>query len=274
MKVIPVFYSDEMCADSESFSPSAAKPGKVVKSWKKLHVPMEIIAPLPATKSMLYLAHSPGFVHDVLDCKVSNGFGNLSPAVAASLPYTTGSMCAAVDEAVTNGIGAVSPTSGFHHAGYDFCGGYCTFNGLMVAARCHAVLNVGILDMDQHRGNGTEDIINYLRLKNITHYTYGAHKKLPGAAFIKSLPKILKRFAGCDVLLYQAGADSHFLDPLGGCLTTAELFARDSLVFSTMREMGIPVAWNLAGGYNHDFKIVLDIHNNTMSAFADSFFRA
>jgi hypothetical protein len=35
--------------------------------------------------------------------------------------------------------------------------------------------------------------------------------------------------ADCDVLLYQAGADPHINDPLGGWLTTAQLRERDRI---------------------------------------------
>ena len=81
---------------------------------------------------------------------------------------------------------------------------------------------------------------------------------------------ILASFHGCDVLIYQAGADPHIDDPLGGWLTTEQLLERDTIVFKTARLMGLPVAWNLAGGYQRDkdggISKVLEIHNNTMRA--------
>lgn len=48
-----------------------------------------------------------------------------------------------------------------HHAGADFCGGYCYVNNAAVAA--HGFLDAGarrvaILDVDYHHGNGTQDI--------------------------------------------------------------------------------------------------------------------
>ncbi|OZB47637.1 MAG: hypothetical protein B7X60_05745 [Polynucleobacter sp. 39-45-136] len=73
---------------------------------------------------------------------------------------------------------------------------------------------------------------------------------------------------GCDVILYQAGADPHINDPLGSWLTTAQLFERDLLVFQAAAELGIPVAWNLAGGYQTPLRRVLEIHDNTMRACA------
>ncbi|MEI6269080.1 MAG: hypothetical protein WCP01_09395, partial [Methylococcaceae bacterium] len=70
--------------------------------------------------------------------------------------------------------------------------------------------------------------------------------------------------------LYQAGADPHIDDPLGGWMTTLQLYQRDMIVFKTAREMNLPVAWNLAGGYQRDengeLLPVLQIHDNTMKA--------
>jgi acetoin utilization deacetylase AcuC-like enzyme len=52
--------------------------------------------------------------------------------------------------------------------------------------------------------------------------------------------------AGCDLVLYQASADMHIDDPLGGLLDSAQLRERDRLVFAGLQA---PVVWNLAGGY-------------------------
>ena len=72
----------------------------------------------------------------------------------------------------------------------------------------------------------------------------------------------------CDVVLYQAGADPHINDPYGGWLTTDELRQRDAVVFDALKAAGVPVAWDLAGGYQteRDGSIpkVLEIHDNTM----------
>ncbi len=67
--------------------------------------------------------------------------------------------------------------------------------------------------------------------------------------FLDFIPQLIGSLLPADVLLYQAGADPHIDDPLGGWLTTEQLRERDRSVFQTCRERGIPVAWNLAGGY-------------------------
>ncbi|WP_425229028.1 histone deacetylase family protein [Sphingomonas sp.] len=48
-----------------------------------------------------------------------------------------------------------------HHAGADYCGGYCHLNVAAIAAqaaRDAGVERVAILDIDYHHGNGTQDI--------------------------------------------------------------------------------------------------------------------
>ncbi len=270
MKTIPVFFTPKMTANAESFSPSAAKPALAVESWSELNIPIKIIAPTAVTAEELSLAHDADYVEGVLNCTKSNGFGNRLPDVAAALPFTSGAMVAAAREAMENGSVAVAPVSGFHHAGYFDGGGYCTFNGLMVTAMMSGC-KVGILDFDQHYGNGTDDIIEHLDLDWVEHYTAGNkyHKESQAIEFLARIPELIKQFSDCEVLLYQAGADPHIDDPLGGWLTTEQMFQRDRLVFETAKAMKLPVAWDLAGGYQKDIRNVLDIHDNTMRACWD-----
>ena len=125
---------------------------------------------------------------------------------------------------------------------------------------------VGILDLDAHWGDGTENIIRENKLNYIEHYTFGAKRIDPknAAQWIKDLPGIiLNTFQDCDVLLFQAGADPHINDPLGGSLSTEQMRKRDQIVFETCKRMNLPVAWNLAGGYQTPIEKVLEIHNNT-----------
>jgi acetoin utilization deacetylase AcuC-like enzyme len=279
--LIPVFYSPAMVAETGSFSPSAGKPALVVASWKFLGLPLQFHAPQPLRAEQLGIAHDPDFVADVLSCRRANGFCNTSPTVAAALPWTNGAMLSAAREALRNGIGAIAPCSGFHHAGYDFAGAFCTFNGLMVTATVllaeGKASKVGILDFDQHWGNGTQDIIERLQLgSEVVHYSPREYARPTRAeSFLAGIPKILERFADCDLVLYQAGADPHIDDPLGGWLTTDQLYRRDRAVFAGLNSLGIPVAWNLAGGYQRDdeggIRPVLDIHDNTMVAFVEAY---
>jgi len=269
---IPVFYTSKMVAESE-YSPSAAKPAKVVASWQK-RFPITIIEPGSVTMGELFRAHDRQFVLDVLDCKRANGFGDISYSVAAALPYTSGAMLSAARHALSYGGAAAAPCSGFHHAGFRSAQGFCTFNGLMVTAcalKHEGAKRIGIPDLDMHYGNGTDDIIQAIEAEKwIRHFTggelYRNSDQVP--SFFEQLPKVLAEMSDCDIVLYQAGADPHIDDPYGGWLTTEELKRRDALVFDTLFKLKVPVVFNLAGGYQVEpdgsIPKVLEIHDNTM----------
>ena len=278
MYAIPVYYSQQLVAPDQGASPSAHKPAAVVGDWLRLDLPVEVVAPNAVSEAQLSLAHDPAFVSDVLALRRSNGFGNCSAAVARTLPFTAGAMLAAARAALDNGRVAVAPVSGFHHAGWEHAHGYCTFNGLMVTAAVlraeGLVTRIGILDFDQHLGDGTEDIVERIGAGWVRHYTAGARwlHAHQSRDFLRAVPEIVASMKDCDLILYQAGADPHVNDPLGGFLTTRELEQRDRTVFETCRLLELPVAWNLAGGYQRTrdggIEPVLHIHRNTLKASA------
>ena len=225
MKTIPVFHSPEMSVDSQGYSPSASKPEKVVADWSKAGLAIDIRPFEPATADELSEVHDRDHVLDVLEGRESNGHGNQILEVSQSCLWTVGSFVAAAHEAIRNGQVACSPTSGFHHAGYDHCGGFCTFNGLIAAAHKMIAKDVAvaIVDCDRHFGDGTQDIIERLKLEDrVPHWTYG--RDVPSgfhwSDFEQQIRQFINDFAeqaapSGRVLLYQAGADVHVNDPLG-----------------------------------------------------------
>jgi acetoin utilization deacetylase AcuC-like enzyme len=267
---IPVFYCEEMLANSDSFSPSAGKPQHVVEAWTAASLPIRIESYQAATLDQLFRAHDPTYVRGVLSTKLPNGFGNRRADVARSLPWTTGAMLAAAREALRSGV-ACAPVSGFHHARYAAGGGFCTFNGLTVTTG--ALLSEGlvgrvmILDCDQHFGDGTEQILEQLDLGgSVENVSFGRWFGAPrhADAYLADLNHHVARFADFDLVLYQAGADVHVDDPLGGVLTTEQMIERDRVVFEAAVQAGVPIAWNLAGGYQEPLSRVVTLHVNTM----------
>ena len=281
MKHIPVYFDPRMVAQRQRASPSSSKPAAVWERWATgTRFPVHQATVVPATVADLVLAHDPAYVADVLGLREPNGFGTRDPGVAASLPYTVGSMISAaryVTESRRNGGCAVacSPSSGFHHAHYRRAEGFCTFNGLVIAAmsliRDGRAERVGIIDCAYHYGDGTAEIILRLGLGgHIRHWSAGAEAQHPDdvGRFIAAMIDQLRRMSDCDVVLYQAGADQHIDDPLGGLLSTSEMRGRDRTVFRICRDHEIPLVWNLAGGYQLDeagtIEPVLRLHDITM----------
>lgn len=294
-RLIPVFYRPEMVADTESFSPSAGKPAAVVADWKAHDLPIAVTSFTPVSSQVLSLAHEESYVAGVLTGGIANGFGNHSAAVAASLPYTVGSMIAAA-KYVTRFMAehsvatvACSPTSGFHHAGFRHGGGYCTLNGLVITAmhlKALGLVNtVGILDWDFHYGDGTAEIIAHLGLdwiKHVTHSGTGESDSLkrsvnrdPRRDLQIRVPNGMFQSGRVDLVLYQAGADVHEDDPLGGYMNSAEMRDRDERVFWYAKRCDTPLVWNLAGGYQRDaagtIEPVLALHRATMEACAKEY---
>jgi len=273
---IPVLFNPKMVANIILSSPSPRKPLEVINEWKnKYKDNINIIDFLPLDKEDFYLVHNKEHVDKIFSLKKKNGFSTKHQEIADSLYWTSASFYHAAKHALKNKI-AISPTSGFHHAGYDQAWGYCTFNGLLITAQKllneHLVKSIGLLDYDYHQGDGSEDIIHRFNLYDkIIHITgksgYSREKDL----FFEEMPFMLESLKDVDIILYQAGADQHINDPLGGFLNSEEMRKRDSLVLQFAKENKIPIVWNLAGGYQEEIngehrsiQKVLDIHNATL----------
>lgn len=277
---LPVFFDARMAVEQQHFAPGADKPRLAVEDWIDHDLAIAICDFEPASLAQLYAAHDRAYVDGVLAGRISNGFANRSPSVAATLPWTSGSMRAAARHAWRHGGISCSPTSGFHHAHHDASGGYCTFNGLLVAAldllREAPELYIAILDFDMHYGDGTDQILRTLGLQGrISHVTAGRDfDRGMGADFMDQLylmidgARIESQGRLPDLMLYQAGADPHLNDPLGGMLSDQQLEQRDAEVFRYGLQRGVPIAFNLAGGYQRDARDgispVLAIHRRTV----------
>lgn len=297
MTKLKVFYNEKQCTAADTnFSPSAKKPGILVQQWLDTNQDIEIVSDfVPVTKEQFYRAHEQDHIDQILACEKDNGFLNANPEIATTLPWTSGSLMAAAIHAWENKTITMSPTSGFHHATHDKSMGFCTFNGLMttVLELLHrGVKKIGILDLDHHYGNGTDSIIEWkgIAADVVHHYTVGGDirfNKVLGSyggreyfvwqggdateRWLKTFPEILEAFKGCDIILFQAGADPHIDDPCHvmlnavGALTTEQFIQRDRMVFQALwSDMKIPMTWNLAGGYQTPLQKVLDIHTGTL----------
>lgn len=278
---IPVFYSPHMAVDVVLSSPSPRKPHLLLEVWQKEYAHlMDIHDVIPLTRHDFYRVHEKIHVDSICNNERPNGFGVVNADITKTLYYTNGSFVQAAIHALHHGI-AMSPTSGFHHAQYAKAHGFCTFNGLMIAAHMlwekGFAYKIGILDGDFHYGDGTDDIIHQLNVEDrIVHVTAQTGYSYDDGQFFRQLPSILDRFHDCDILFYQAGADAHIDDPYGGFLTTSQLQVRDEIVFQWAKNHAKPIVWNLAGGYQedpvtHTIDKVLTIHTNTLKTCYEVF---
>jgi len=275
--VASIVYSPHLSAEGEPFL-SLRKPREFWERITRAQGPVAIV-PKPATLNILSLAHLPEYVKGVLAGSLPNGFGSHETHILLQVLAANGAMVTAVETALRKRTGVCAPVSGFHRAGWDYAGGFCTFNGLLVAeraARARGWLRAGdkvlIYDGDGHRGDGCVDIIEKLNLQAYVRYV-GRQEGIDDARPIEQLRELAKEFQNFALVLYQAGADAYSGDPFGvGYLTKAELEERDRTVFNACAVARIPLVWNLAGGFHETATVLL--HEQTWEAFTDEYRRA
>lgn len=257
----------------------------------------------PASEGELALAHDPAYIDDVLAGTLSParqreiGF-DWTPALPVRACYSVGATIAAARVALAagpDGFVAASLGGGTHHANASQGSGYCVFNDVAVASRLmqaewhrrhRALLQVLVIDLDVHQGNGTAAIF----ADDDTVFTFSMHgernfpfRKSAGdldvglpdgcddeaylAALQPALDAVWTRMAARPpgLAFYVAGADPHEGDRLGRLkLTLAGLARRDEIVLGALRERGIPVVVLMAGGYGHVVDTTVDVHLQTL----------
>lgn len=223
----------------------------------------------------LYAAHDPDFVRSVFAGETANGFGNTRADVNESLLASNASMYHAAKHALETGRVANSASQGFHHSHYDRCHGFCTFNGLMITVMRlldeQAVQNVLIVDGDAHVGDGTRNIITRMHVggqvtnHDRVHFDEYTRPHWDEDEWSHYFDNLL-RGTRAGIIMYQAGADAWECDPLGaGYLSKEALATRDHALFTAAKDRGIPLVWNLAGGYADPMQDTIDIHLQTLA---------
>lgn len=258
---------------------------------------LELVAPAPLSWQQLAQVHEPAYLRAVqtgvpLELAQSQEFtwdAGLWPMVLAS----NGGAVAAALEALRSGL-AGSLSSGLHHARRAAGAGYCTFNGLVVAARealAAGAQSVLILDLDAHCGGGTASLIGDqpgiwqwdVSVDDYDRYESSERSRLQmvdnSDAYLVTIENSLRQVAQSGqhfgLCLYNAG-----MDPFEGCsdgglagITRSLLAEREQLVFDWCRQRGLPVAFLLAGGYigeKLDAPGLVELHRLTLSAAARS----
>lgn len=179
--------------------------------------------------------------------------------------FVNGAVPAALTDTVAGHLGGA-----FHHARYDHGAGFCSVNGLVVAARAFQRQGGGkvlILDLDAHCGGGTESLLTRHQLDGVHHLDiavsrYGFDRYEPRHGTLDRvsiadyyLPRLEHRLgelpAGFELVLYFAGMDVHNGSTPGGMdyADDALLAAREEIVFNWCRQNKLPVAFTIGGGY-------------------------
>ena len=248
-----------------------------------------------ATDGELALAHAPAYIQAVRT-------GSLPPQMQREIGFpwsegmversrrSAGATIAAARVALREGL-AGNLAGGTHHASSEQGGGFCVFNDAAVAARLmqaerfrqtKRVLQVAVVDLDVHQGNGTAQIFAHdpsvftLSLHGEKNFPF---RKVQGdwdvdlpdgtsdepylQALHLALETLEHRF-DAELIIYLAGADPHEGDRLGRLkLTFDGLMARDRAVMDWAWQRRIPLVMCMAGGYGHDIETTVQVQVNT-----------
>ena len=213
------------------------------------------------------LVHDYKHINSIVNGQALNGFGRNDAMSTHFAIESVAVMMTGARLAMKTRGPVFAPVSGFHHAGWNYSSGFCTFNGIMAAIEYTGAKTPLIIDGDGHWGDGTEDILNrfdrlnkYLDVKHLSLSREYAFRDGQNQSF-KMLREAFKD-GSYDLIIYQAGADSHIDDKMmAGYLTDNEWRWRDEVIFGFAKDMKIPIVWNLAGGYTGQKTI--DLYTDT-----------
>ncbi|MDP2261719.1 MAG: histone deacetylase [Hydrogenophaga sp.] len=259
---------------------------------------------LAASDGELALVHTPDYVAAIaqgtLPAAAQREIGfPWSPAMAERARRSVGATVQACRLALGGAGMAANLAGGTHHAYADKGSGFCVFNDAAVAARLmqaeharrHRVrgpLQVAIIDLDVHQGNGTARIF----ARDPSVFTLSLHgaknfpfRKEPGDldvelpdgceddAYLEALERALdelgQRFEP-GLVIFLAGADPHEGDRLGRLkLSYDGLEARDRRVMDWAWQRRVPLAFAMAGGYGTDMDTTVQVQMNTYRVALD-----
>ncbi|MBS9535479.1 hypothetical protein KIH27_17985 [Mycobacterium sp. M1] len=289
-----LFYGPDYVSSDHDFD-TTRKAGWIADSLRLRPIPgAAVTTPEPLTDAQLLLAHTPDYVAAVRTgspgaLAESQGF-EWNPHAWTSAVASNGGVLAAARAALTDGVSG-SLSSGLHHAKSGRGEGFCTFNGLVVAAKTllteGAVSSVLIVDLDAHCGGGTAQMIAdepRIVQVDVSVDPYDSYDSTPNSTlrevfsagdYLPAVRAALPAGASFDLCLYNAGMDPHERCAIGGLdgVDADLLGRRDRLIFEWCRARGIPVAFVLAGGYTGsrlDQNELVNLHRMTISEAARS----
>ncbi len=254
----------------------------------------------PASDGELALVHTPAYVDAVAS-------GSLSPAAQREIGFpwsegmverarrSVGATISAARTAIKQGV-AANLAGGTHHSYADKGSGFCVFNDVAVAARLlqaeaareeRRALQVAVIDLDVHQGNGTAHIFRNdpsvftLSMHGAKNFPFRKEAsdldiELPDGCgdeeYLAQLSLALQQLEQCvepGLIFFLAGADPHEGDRLGRLQLSFEgLRQRDRMVLNWALQKQLPLAMAMAGGYG---KVIEDTVQVQMNSFAEAF---
>jgi acetoin utilization deacetylase AcuC-like enzyme len=276
-----IIFNDPRCTEySRAGHPE--RPARITRTLPLLkanHPQWEWRQPTAATREMLLRAHTPEHV-DTIEAAATD-FDADSPALPDIFRHAARGAGAAIDAsratAEAKTFSLMRPPG--HHATRDRAMGFCYFNSIAIAALdaiARGADRVAIWDFDAHHGNGTEDIVAHnpqiafasvhqfpgypgtgtRSFGNVTNFPIAPYS--PRSEHVRAVEQSLETLLQFkpDLLLVSAGFDAFLGDPI----TQMTLEADDFATFgSWLRELSIPTAAILEGGYSDELPQLVDL---------------
>jgi acetoin utilization deacetylase AcuC-like enzyme len=283
-----VYYSPDFVASEYAFD-TTRKSGELAALIERTDSAAILTDPTPfieRTESLISAAHEVEYVEAVKTgnprpLAESQGFGWDQNLPTMAVAHSAG-LVAAVTEVLTGSARvAGSLSSGLHHARRNRGNGFCTFNGLAVAASSAIDLGVErilVLDLDAHCGGGTRSMTDRETVVQVDVSTIAFDRWSPNsfdqllfADADNYLPRVgealeLADKAGTfDLVLYNAG-----MDPSDSGVSPSALQQREQMVAQWAGERNHRLVYALAGGYTGrgiGMSELVDLHNLTVEAF-------
>jgi acetoin utilization deacetylase AcuC-like enzyme len=286
-----LFFSDDYVAAGHNFD-TTRKARWIADSLSAGPIAgVGLVRPRPLTRGEIAGVHAPEYVRAVetgepQSLATSQGF-QWDPGLWRAICASNGGAVAAALAAMDDGA-AGSLSSGLHHARRERGAGFCTFNGLVLAARAALDQGAGrvlVLDLDAHCGGGTHELL--LGDRRVVHRDVsvsrfdsysadGSRQQLrvvgSAASYLDTVEAALDSAPqGMDLVIYNAGMDPFEDCDIGGLrgITQEILAERERMVFEWARACGVPIAFVLAGGYTGASVTqdqLVDLHRLTIGA--------
>ena len=302
---LQAFYADQFVLPLPEGHRFPMRKYGLLRDWLTQNLPQVQLQVAPAaTDGQLALCHTPEYIQAISS-------GSISPSAMREIgfPWSLAmaerarrSVGASIEAArVSLGLLGSKPAGiaanlagGTHHSYASKGGGFCVFNDFAVTARLiqaewarlhrhlRQPLQVAIIDLDVHQGNGTASI--FQNDKSVFTLSIHGEKNFPfrketssldvdlpdgcqDGTYLEALEHALhaleQRFKP-DLVLYLAGADPHEGDRLGRLkLTYDGLEARDRRVMDWAFQRRIPLAFAMGGGYGVDMTTTLQVQQST-----------
>jgi len=250
--------------------------------------PEQVYQPGEPPQAWIEYIHETAYVNayrqGTLDPKAQRRIGlPWSPALVKRTCTAVGGTILTAKLALKHGL-ACNTAGGTHHAFPGYGAGFCIFNDLAIAARVllqqQMVRKIFIVDLDVHQGDGTAWIFqddprvftfsmhcgdNFPARKQTSDLDVPLPIGMEDDDYLsclgQHLPNLLTQVKP-DLVLYDAGADTHKEDRLGKlAMTDTGLYRRDRMVLETCTKAGLPVACVIGGGYGESMENLIFRHS-------------